>query len=65
MKHAESGLATFGAIVVLLRRSVYINKSPKGIINYTYNGPGMMLAVRISEYGMIIIGFVGNARNGC
>lgn len=25
----------------------------------------MMLALRISEYGMIIIGFVGKAKKGC
>lgn len=31
----------------------------------TYNGPGNTLAPRISEYGIMIIGVVGSAKNGC
>lgn len=31
----------------------------------TYNGPGMTLAFLIKEYGMMMIGLVGNAKNGC
>lgn len=29
------------------------------------NGPGNRLAALTSEYGIIRIGFVGNAKNGC
>lgn len=32
---------------------------------YTYKGPGKTLAPRISEYGIITMGLVGNARYGC
>lgn len=31
---------------------------------FTYNGPGSTLANRINEYGIMIIGVVGNARYG-
>lgn len=31
----------------------------------TYNGPGMTLAFLMSEYGIMMIGFVGNAKKGC
>lgn len=73
MKQAESGLAT-GAMDVLedkMRSSVErfmshfipatsISNSPSS----THSGPGMTLAFLIKEYGMMIIGLVGNARNG-
>lgn len=32
---------------------------------FTYNGPGSTLAARTSEYGIIMIGLVGKAKNGC
>lgn len=31
----------------------------------TYKGPGNTLAPRIKEYGMMIMGVVGRAKNGC
>lgn len=31
---------------------------------FSYNGPAIRLAERINEYGIISMGFVGNARNG-
>lgn len=31
----------------------------------THNGPGNIFAPRINEYGMMIIGVVGSAKNGC
>lgn len=31
----------------------------------TYKGPGNTLAPRINEYGMMIMGVVGSAKNGC
>lgn len=34
-------------------------------VKYTYSGAGRTLAPRIMEYGTIIIGFVGRAKNGC
>lgn len=37
----------------------------KNLFDITYNGPGSTLAKRINEYGMMIIGVVGNATYGC
>ena len=31
----------------------------------TYKGPGNTFAPRISEYGIMIMGVVGSAKNGC
>lgn len=31
----------------------------------TYKGPGSTLAPRINEYGMMMMGVVGSAKNGC
>lgn len=36
-----------------------------GAIIVTYKGPGNTLAPRISAYGIMIIGVVGSAKNGC
>lgn len=37
----------------------------RGSFGRSYNSAGMTLAPRINEYGITIIGLVGNARNGC
>lgn len=64
MKQAESGLET-GAIEVLMGNIIMVRNFKKQMINLvTYNGPGMTLAFLINEYGTIMIGLVGNAKNG-
>lgn len=37
----------------------------KKVKTFSYNGPGNTFAPRINEYGIIIMGVVGSAKNGC
>jgi hypothetical protein len=61
MKQAESAFAT-GAIEVLGKIEGQNRFQCNG--HQTYSGPGMTLAFLMSEYGMMMIGLVGNAKKG-
>lgn len=41
------------------------NRNSQSVCRNTYNGPGNMLPRLINEYGIMTMGFVGNAKYGC
>lgn len=68
VKHVESGFATPEVTDVLSKKNLNqfekIYKEIQILFLITYKGPGKRLAVLTIEYGIIKIGFVGNAKNG-